>query len=359
MNIVVGINHPKQVHMFKNIIFELQKKGHSTYILLVDKDITDRLLRFYNLIFFKIGHNQKNPIKKLLNMVPLTFSSLAKIYKLKPDIFIGQAIPHLAYTSFLLHKPYIIFEDTENAKYPHLLANPFASAIVTPVFFLKDFGYKQIKINGSFEYAYLGKEWFTPDGTVLKKYGLSKNDLFSVIRFVSWTANHDIGHKGLSSENKVQAVKKFVNFGKVLISSELELPRQLEQYKIEIEPEDMHSLIYYARVVYGESASMAAEAGYLGTPSVFLDNDGRGYTDYLEKYNLVYNYTESLKDQENSIAKAVEILSSDNKNYWRNNAEKLNSDCIDVGAFMTWFIENYPQSKRVMQEQPDYQHRFR
>ena len=31
---------------------------------------------------------------------------------------------------------------------------------------------------------------------------------------------------------------------------------------------------------------------------------------------------------------------------------------IDVTAFMVWFIENYPESAKIMKENPDYQLRF-
>jgi hypothetical protein len=34
-------------------------------------------------------------------------------------------------------------------------------------------------------------------------------------------------------------------------------------------------------------------------------------------------------------------------------------DKIDVTAFMVWFIENYPESKRIMKENPDYQYKFK
>jgi hypothetical protein len=35
------------------------------------------------------------------------------------------------------------------------------------------------------------------------------------------------------------------------------------------------------------------------------------------------------------------------------------SEKIDVTAFFTWFIENYPESQRIMQENPDYQRHFK
>lgn len=32
---------------------------------------------------------------------------------------------------------------------------------------------------------------------------------------------------------------------------------------------------------------------------------------------------------------------------------------IDVTAFMVWFVENYPQSAKIMKENPNFQNRFK
>jgi len=34
-------------------------------------------------------------------------------------------------------------------------------------------------------------------------------------------------------------------------------------------------------------------------------------------------------------------------------------DKIDVASFMTWFLENYPESVRTMRADSDYQYNFR
>ena len=39
--------------------------------------------------------------------------------------------------------------------------------------------------------------------------------------------------------------------------------------------------------------------------------------------------------------------------------QKMLSDKIDVTAFLVWFIENYPESAKIMKENPDYQFNFR
>jgi len=35
------------------------------------------------------------------------------------------------------------------------------------------------------------------------------------------------------------------------------------------------------------------------------------------------------------------------------------ADNIDVTSFMVWFIENYPNSLKIMKDNPDYQWKFK
>jgi hypothetical protein len=44
---------------------------------------------------------------------------------------------------------------------------------------------------------------------------------------------------------------------------------------------------------------------------------------------------------------------------WQLRRQLMLNDKIDVTAFYVWFIENYPQSKSVMNENIDYQNKFK
>ena len=35
------------------------------------------------------------------------------------------------------------------------------------------------------------------------------------------------------------------------------------------------------------------------------------------------------------------------------------SEKIDYAQFLTWFIESYPESARIMKENPDFQNKFK
>jgi predicted glycosyltransferase len=78
---------------------------------------------------------------------------------------------------------------------------------------------------------------------------------------------------------------------------------------------------------------MASESVILGTPAVYLDLVGRGYTDEQEThYGLCFNY----REPEKAIAKSEEILSQDLKNDsdFRRRYSKMMSDKIDLTEFI-------------------------
>ena len=147
----------------------------------------------------------------------------------------------------------------------------------------------------------------------------------------------------------------------MFITSEKPLPEEFEKYRISVSPEKMHDLLYYATLLYGESATMASECAVLGTHAIFCDFAGRGYTDEEERdYNLVYNFKLDESSQENSIEKAVELLQDPAlKTKGREKQKRLLNDKIDVTAFMVWFIENYPQSVAIIKRNPYLQEQFK
>jgi len=89
---------------------------------------------------------------------------------------------------------------------------------------------------------------------------------------------------------------------------------------------------------------MASEAAMLGVPSVYVDNEGRGYTNELEnKYGIVFNYTESFDDQIQSIQTGVRILQGTGGE-WDKLRSKIISEKVDLTKMLLWVINNIPQS---------------
>jgi len=77
-----------------------------------------------------------------------------------------------------------------------------------------------------------------------------------------------------------------------------------------------------------------------------------------KKYGLCYSYRVSEFDL--LLSKISTDLATPNiKNLWLQKKEKFLSDSIDPTAFLVWFIENYPESAKIMKEYPNYQYNFK
>lgn len=251
----------------------------------------------------------------------------------------------IAPVGWLTRTPVVTFYDTEHDTVSNAIAYPLSHHLVLPSCYKKPIKRGYVSYNGYHTLAYLHHDYFSPDPTVLDLLGVKEGEKFVIMRFVSWQAGHDIGHSGLSLDMKRKAVRMLSNYARVFITSEKELPRDLEEYKITLPPERMHDALYYAILFYGESGTMSCESAVLGTPAIFLDDYGRGYTDELEKvYGAVFNFSESHEDQEKSILKGIEILQTENvKDIWKGKKNKILSDKIDLTSFAVDLIEKFAE----------------
>lgn len=340
MKVMVWVGHPKHVHFWKNIVRGLISHGHEVKILAVEKDITLYLLDAYNLEYEAVGKNCNGLLKKAYGLIKNDFTALKIAKSFNPDILVsGISLSHI---SRLIKKPCITFTDTENARLASQLSTPFSDFILTPSCFKGVIhSKKHIKYNGYEELAYLHSNYFKPDSSVLDYLNLSEKERFIIIRLVSWKASHDRGDIGFT--DIIKLVETLENYGRVLISSETKLPEELGSYQINIPPEKIHHLMYFADLYIGESSSMAAESAILGTPSIFVSSSRRGFTDDLEhEYNMLYSFSDPINGQENALNKAVELLKNkDAKNVWQRKRNELLNEKVDVANFIIDFIEKH------------------
>jgi hypothetical protein len=361
MRYLFDIGHPAEFHYFKLVIRNLEKKGHQMLVTARDKDVTMALLEKSGLEFICTGRNIPSRLGKMFTLFRNDYHIYKAIKKFKPDLIINFFSPFAAQAGWLTGIPVLGFHDTEIAGISIKLAQPFTDMVVVPECYTRVLPEKKlIRFKGYFELCHLHPGYFTPDPSVLSQLGIRDDEKFILLRFVSHRAIHDTGFRGMSIEMKRKAVKGFLKFGRVFISSEEQLPEDLADYELNIPVEKIHDVLNYASLCYGESATMSSESAMLGVPSVFLDQQGRGYTRDLEnKYGLVFNYSLSKEDQESSIAKGIELIKNHDHWHWQKKQEKLLGDNIDVTAFISWLIEQYPESAEIMKKKPEYQFRFK
>lgn len=360
MKILIDIGHPGHVHLFKNFAKQMQQKGHSILFTCRQKEFEIELLNAEGFRYKSFGKHYNTKTGKIFGILKFNLMLLMVAFRFKPDIFLSHGSIYAAQVSWLIRKTHISFEDTFNFEQIKLY-KPFTDVILTADYAHPDLGSKNIQYAGYHELAYLHPSVFTPDQSISNELQINPKENYIILRFVSWRATHDQGHKGLSVQNKYEALRRFSQFGTVFISSEAPLPPDLEQYRFSLPPHKMHSALAFASLIFSESATMASEAAVLGVPAIYLDKTGRYYTrEEEEKYSLVFNYSDSLRDQEKAISKGTELLGKSNLHQeWQKKRKRLLQEKIDVTSFLIWFIENYPESAKIMKENPYYQYRFK
>lgn len=355
MKILIDIGHPAHVHLFKNLAWKMIKNGHDLLFTCRDKEYEIFLLKKYNFNFVSFGKKYYSLFGKIWGLVEFDIKEIITGFKFKPDILISHGSIYAAHAALFLRKPHISLEDTGNKEQVNLYL-PFTSCVLTSDFFEENYYKKQIRYSGYHELAYLHTNYFTPDKTIFSKLNLNQNEKFVILRFVSWGASHDIGHKGLSDNIKLKLVELLSKYFKVFISSEKPLHHTLEKYSINISPDKIHDVLYYASMFIGEGTTMAMEAGILGTPSIYINSLQYSNINNLAKYGLV----KSLKNDELILSEIVKIIRNINsKEEWIKKRNVMLKDKIDVTSFLVWFIENYKDSFYIMKNEPSFQFKFK
>jgi predicted glycosyltransferase len=336
MKVLVDINHPAHVHLFKYVIAELRERGHTVIVTASQKDVSYKLFDAYGIDYIKMGTYGDTFAKKLINLFVLDFRMAKVVFKHQPDVLTGLGSFRIAHAGFLFRKKTLILEDTEHSTGQIALYKPFATKILTPSCFTTDLGKKQIRYEGCHELAYLRPERFTPDREIAKKFGIDISEKYCIIRFVSWRASHDIGQYGIADEQKLNFIKEISKYARPYISSEAQLPAELASYRLNVPPHLIHHIMASASLYVGEGATMASESAILGVPAVYVNTLRLGYIDMHEKYGLLKQTT----DVQQAMKYCIDWLADpDTKEKCTKARQKFLAEKIDVTDYIVNTIE--------------------
>lgn len=329
MRYLFDLQHPAHLHFFRNLILELKKLGHEVLITGRDKDILVELAQCYQIPIVVFGKARPGVLRLATELIYRQSRLWGLISSFKPDVMMAIAGTFISSLGWLRRIPTYVFYDTEHATISNLLAYPFCRCVYVPRCYRGQIRWRHQRYPGYHELAYLHPNYFSADPGVLAEAGLRPGQRFALVRFVAWGAAHDIGLKGLTDANKRRLVTELSRYGRVLISSEAQLPEDLEPYRLQLPVHRMHHLLAHASLIFGESATMCSEGAVLGVPGVYIDPVGRGYTDEQERdYGLVYNFDAAGQDL--AIQKGVELFSSLDDTPWKDARRRLLADKIDV-----------------------------
>jgi predicted glycosyltransferase len=337
------MNTPADVYTWMYPIKILLDEGNEVRILARNYSCTLDVLKELG-FSFKSFHSIKSKYFKIFEI----FTHVKGAYDLssgfKPSIIVGFGVD-AALTAGLLRKPCIVFLDNEPTPLlQYWLTKPFVNAILTPNCFLKNLGEKQVRFNSFKELAYLNPKRFTPDPSIYNELGINTEDKFVILRFNAFDAMHDIGRRGFSDDDKLKLFKELRKYAYVFISSEGNLIRELQAYKLTIHPSRIHHALYYSSLIVADTGTMPWEAAVLGTPAIVYGSFTRQFGNFIElekQYGLNYSFT----DFKLALGKAVEILNDVNlKIEWQNKRERLLADKVDAVDFIVDLIKKYSKS---------------
>ncbi|KDE54615.1 DUF354 domain-containing protein, partial [Methanoculleus sp. MH98A] len=326
MRILFDLGHPAHVHFFKYVIRNLEREGHQVKICVREREsIVKTLLASYGYAYENLERNTPGLLNKAVTMIKNDIRLFKISQKFDPDLYVSMTSPYSSQVSKLRGKPSIVFTDSEPTGLILSLTLPFTDAVITPINFKKDLGKKHVRISGFKESAYLHPNWFRPDPGVLDLLGVSKEEKYTLLRFNAFDASHDIGIKGFSGDDKKHLVRELEKYSRVFISSETQLPADLEDYAIRIPPHKMHDVLYYASLLVGDTQTSTTEAAYLGTPAVRCNSfvgpdDMSNFVELERTYGLIFNFA----DPDEAIGKSIELIQRpDIKQEWAVKREKL------------------------------------
>ncbi|MBQ0088053.1 MAG: hypothetical protein KBT27_01815 [Prevotellaceae bacterium] len=364
MNVLIQLAHPAHYYYYKNTIANLCANGHKVIIALTTKDILETLVCDAGLDYVNVQPtlHRKSKIGYFWDMMLREVRIINLCLKHHIDLLTGSTI-EVSSVGWLLRKHSINIGEDDAAvvgKYINAIA-PFVDTRLTPDSCNNGkIENHSVHYPGFLKLAYLHPNVFTPSEEIVSKYGIDIAKTYFLIRFSGLRAHHDAGVQGISTEVAQHIIDLLSPHGRIYITSERELEPQFEQYRLHIDPLDIHHIMAYATIYIGDSQSMAVEAAMLGVPSLrFNDFVGKKKIGVMEELEHVYGLTFGISshEPEQLYAKVEEFLALAAKGKLREEfqkrRQKMLADKIDVTAFFTWFIENYPASAQQT-KQPDF-----
>lgn len=361
MKILFSINHPSQYHMFKNVAKKLVAKENEVIFFIQSRGLIEKLVQSDG-FQYKFSSSPKLRsffkrkygiiIRGMISLIQQEIRILRFCLSHKVNFLLGTDIA-ITHVGFLLKIPSLVFSDDDYVfTKPYCnMAYPFASYVITPnVVNVHKWKYKNISYLGTQKTAYLHPDFFQPDVSVIEKYNL-KNKRYFLLRLVTFNALHDSLHyveTGISESVLDKLIPMLEAKGQVLISFEGNYNRKYEKYVLNIDPEEIHSILYYADLFICDSQSMHVEAGLLGTPSIrsnkwVVSKYKINVIDYLEK-EFGMGYSISPNDSEELLKKVAELLNIKSKKIMKEKREQFFKLNTNFSSFLYWILTNYPES---------------
>lgn len=342
------LGHPAHYHLFKGVINHFFEIGQPPVVVIKKKDVLENLTRKedWTVVVLKgnpVGSNFRVRIQNVMRLMVLFLICLRS----RSNLLVGSAAELAIIGKVLDRKSVIFFEDDlEEVPLFAKIAGPNASLLVCPTSCSAgNWESRTLKYPSYHELAYLHPNHFTANKLkVPESIDIEKH--FFLMRFSDLTAYHDQGKSGITDDLALEIIDRLKPYGEVFITSERPLSEKLDKHRINISPEDIHHVMFYASLFVGDSQTMTAECAVLGTPSIRY-NDFVGKLGYLEELENRFQLTKGIRvGQPDELMGALDstIRSLKKDTPEKLNTDELHSHMMDMNQFLIWFLTSYPKS---------------
>lgn len=265
--------HPADFHFFAPMIAEVERRGDRVVVTTRTKDVLVELADEAGLDHQVLSSaGRRSRVREANELLTRVRRLCVLIRRHRVDLVMSRN-PSGTLAARLMRVPSMY--DTDDGPAVGVLywaaAIP-ATTITSPAAGGVDYGRKHVAYNGFKETASLRPERFSPDPEVVGRTGLNPEVPYSVVRAVAMEASHDHGEDGLDDETVRKVVAILAPLGPVWISSERDLPPDLEELRLPRMGAAFRHVVGCAQILVGDSQTTAAEAAILGVPSLRLSS---------------------------------------------------------------------------------------
>lgn len=325
----IDITHLAQYNFYKYIIINLSY-NYNIILTIINRNslvkiVKDELKEFRNINIIVLGKHKKTKfgIYWQTNILR-NLSLLLFILKNKPNISLSNGY-QAGLISYLLRIPCFLFGDD-----PEHHDRKLKSAFSTQSLYCIPSNILNIKtLQSPKEWSYLSPKYFTPNINSLQKYDLLPFK-FIFIREVDIRTTNYMGQE----KNAILRANLKIPLGfKVLFSIENKEERIKYPHDwilIDDNEKDIHSLIFYSRLLISSGDSMAREAAALGVESIYCgDRDMVANKFFLQEGLMVIVPPYELNDYISNVI--VKEVSFAEREIIRNN---LCKNWIDINEYI-------------------------
>lgn len=287
--ILIDIKHPAQLNLFRIFAQELRDKNWDVTITYLNRGKIPAIIRreYKGFNTIPVGSSQGTKWSIIWNgNIKRTMTFMYLLFRYKYDICVASSSIPLAVASRILNVPVIQFYDDPERK----RINAINARISDQLFFppIVDKTKKVSVFNCLKEWSYLSPKRFTPNPEVPLAYGLKPYEYV----FVREVSNHSFNYFS-QADAIVCSFSSSINSDVAVILS-LEDKRIADKFPahwvlLQEPVKDIHSLIFYSKLLLSSGDSMAREGAMLGVPSIYCGTRTMKANQMLMDLNILHH----------------------------------------------------------------------